>query len=243
MILTNIQADVSSALGMTISTTSRVTSVEVLRWINEDYRMAQNELADANISYFQGEIQDLDTEDGVGRYQKPTGFLTIKRLEIQYDDDVDKTRADPIDINDIYSTLDPDSDPWSKLNPFYADWEDDFYIKPVPDETSSLWTIDAGSAMRLWFGEMQDDLSDGSDVPALPSAYHHILAYGPIARGFRKLRKFTEAKIYNDPVTEKGLWEVGLATMIAKNTYKDKTKPMGFTMTRGGSKRNGIWRP
>jgi len=161
----------------------------------------------------------------------------MKRLEIQFSDDTDKVRASPADINDIQATVNPDSDPWSQENPFYCAWEDDFYIKPVPDETSSLWTTDAGSAIKLWFVELQDDLSADTSVPALPTAYHHILAYGAAAKGFRKLRKFTEAREYE------ALLRTGLAEMVAENVYKDKTKPMGFTIIRGTTNRSGIVRP
>ena len=91
--------------------------------------------------------------------------------------------------------------------------------------------------MRLWFIEIQTDLSGGSDVPKLPKAFHHILSYGATAKGFRKLRKFTEAKEYE------ALLRTGFAEMVAENTHKDKTKPMGFTMTRGSSIRHGIYRP
>ena len=243
MIFSAIQADVASALGMTISASSRITITECNAAINQSYRVAQSALADANINYYQGEIQKMDIEDGVGRYQNPDKFLKMKRLEIQYSDNKDKERANPIDINDIYSTLDPDSDPWSQQKPFYACWEDDFYIKPVPDEDSANWSVDNGSAMKLWFVELQDDLSAAADVPTLPLPYQHILAYPAIAKGFRKLRKFTEAKVYDDPVTGKGLWQAELAAMVAENTYKDKTKGMSFTITRGVTKRSGIWRP
>jgi len=237
MTLTTIGNDAQSFLGITIGASSRITTTERLAWINEAYRVAQSKLANANINYYQGEISEMDTEDGVGRYQLPTGFLAMKRIEIQYDDDKDKVKVTPADINDIHATLDPDSDPWSKTNPFYCAWEDDLYIKPIPDEDSADWTTDPGSAMKLWFVELQDDLSAGSDVPTLPTTYHHILAYPATAKGFRKLRKFTEAKEYE------ALWRVGLSEMIAENAYKDKTKPMGFTMTRGGGTRHGIWRP
>jgi len=237
MTFTEIKADIASFLGITISASSRITTTECGAWVNQSYRESQSKLADVNINFFSGEIQDMDTVDGTGRYALPDGFLAMKRIEIQFDDDKDKVRATPADINDIQATINPDSDPWSQTSPFYCAWEDDFYIKPVPDETSSTWDTDAGSAMRLWFIELQDDLSSGSDVPLLPTAYHHILAYGATAKGFRKLRKFTEAKEYE------ALWRVGLAEMIAENTYKDKTKPMGFTITRGGGTRSGIWRP
>ena len=237
MTLTQIQNDIQSFLGITLSTTSRITTTEVLQWINQDYRTAQSKMAQANINYYMGEIQDMDTVDGTGRYQLPTGFLAMKRLEIQYDDDVDKVRVSPADINDINSTVDPENDPWSQQKPFYAWWEDDFYIKPVPDETSSAWTTDAGSAMRLWFVELQDDLSAGTDVPLIPITYHHILAYGATAKGFRKLRKFTEAKEYE------ALLRTGFAEMVAENTHKDKVRPMGFTITRGTTTRDGIRRP
>lgn len=234
MTTADIQADVASALGMTISATSRITSTEVLRWINEDYRTAQSKMADANINYYQGETQDYDTTV-TGTYTLPTGFLAMKRLEIQYNDDEDKARATPIDINDIYSTLNPDGNPWSQKSPFYAIWENTFLIRPIPDEISSTWTVDDGSAMIMWFVELQDDLS-GVVVPSLPSSYHHILSYGAIAKGFRKLRKFTEAGQYE------ALLRTGFAEMVAENTYKDKTKPMGFTVVRGGNKRFGIWK-
>ena len=63
-----------------------------------------------------------------------------------------------------------------------------------------------------------------------------MIANGPTARGFRKLRKFTEAREYEC------LYRTGMADMIAENTSKDKTKPMGFTITRGSSPRHGIYR-
>lgn len=237
MTFTQIKADISSFLGMTIGTSSRVTTSEIEQWCNQDYRTAQSKMADANINYYQGEIQKMDTVADTGRYQLPTGFLAMKRLEIQFSDDTDKVRVSPADINDIYSTLDPENDPWNQKKPFYALWEDDFYIKPVPDETSSSWTTDSGNAMKLWFVELQDDLSASGDVPALPITFHHILAYGATAKGFRKLRKFTEAREYE------ALLRTGLAEMVSENTHKDKTKPMGFTIIRGTTRRSGIYKP
>ena len=241
MTFTNIKADVQSALGITLSTTSRVTTTEVERWINESYRELQSKLANVNVNFFMGEIVEMDTVDGTGRYQLPTGFLAMKRLEVQFSDNKDKVKATPADINDIQATVDPASDPWSQQNPFYCAWEDDFYIKPVPDESSASWDTDSGSAMKLWFVELQADLSGASDVPALPSTYHHILAYPATANGFRKLRKFTEAREYAG--TPNSLWETGLRQMIAENVYKDKTKGLAFTTVRGTSKKFGIWRP
>jgi hypothetical protein len=237
MTLTTIQNDIQSFLGITLSTSSRVTTVEVLQWINQDYRVAQTKLANANINYYLGEQQEEDTTDGKGRYLLPDNFLAMKRLEIQYNDDEDKVRVSPTDINAIWSTLDPDSDPWSQKNPWYALWEKTFYIKPIPDETSSSWTTDPGSAMKMWFIERQADLASGSDEPALPEAYQHILAFGPTAKGFRKLNQFSEAKEYE------ALWRDGISSMIADNTNKDKVKPMSFTITRGVGRNAGIWRP
>lgn len=236
MNLSEIQADVSTFLGMTISATSRFTTTQMNAAINVDYRVCQSKMANANIDYYQGEMSEMDTTISTGRYQLPTGYLAMKRLEIQYDDAVDKKRANSMDINDVYSTLDPNSDPWSQSNPWYACWEDDFYIKPVPDATSSAWTTDHGSAMRLWFVELQDDLAAAGSVPLLPITYHHILAYGATAKGFRRLRKFSEADKYE------ALLRTGMAEMVSENTYKDKTKSMGFSIIRGGSMRNGILR-
>ena len=237
MTFTQIKADISSFLGITISTSSRVTTSEIEQWCNQDYRSAQSKMAVANINYYIGEIVKMDIEDGTGRYQLPSGYLAMKRLEIQYNDDEDKLRATPMDINDVYTTLNPENEPWSQKKPFYATWEDGFYVKPVPDEDSADWTTDSGQAMRLWFIELQDDLSSGSDVPALPKAFHHILSYGATAKGFRKLRKFKEAREYE------ALLRTGFAEMVAENTAKDKTKAMGFTITMGTDKRHGIYRP
>lgn len=236
MTYTTILADVQSFLGFAISSSSRVNTTEVSQWINEDYKIAQSKLADANVDYYQGETVEGDTTASTDTYALPTKFLKMKRFEIQYDDNEDKVRATPIDINDIWATLDPDSDPWSQERPFYAFWENDFIIKPVPDETSTGWSVDSGSAYKIWFLEEQDDIA-GSTVPDLPTAYQHILAYGATARGFRKLKKFNDANQYQ------ALWMSGLSDMIAENTSKDKTKPMGFTMTRGSSSRHGIFRP
>lgn len=236
MTYTTIQNDVQSFLGFALSATSRVNTTEVAQWVNQDYRIAQSKLAEANIDYYQGETSEGDTTDGTDTYTLPTKFLKMKRLEIQYDDDEDKVRVTPIDINDIWSTLDPDSDPWSQKNPYYAIWESSFILKPVPDETSSTWTTDPASAYKMWFIEEQDDIS-GTTEPALPSAYQHILAYGATARGLRKIKEFQNAREYE------ALWARGLAEMIAENTHKDKVKPLGFTMTRGTNKGHGIWRP
>jgi len=237
MNLSEIQADVASYLGMTIGASSRFTTTEQNAQINVDYRTAQSKLASANVNYYSGEIQTIDTEDGVGKYQLPTKFLAMKRFEVQYDDDEDKVRAKPMDINDVNSALNPESDPWSQERPFYAIWEDDFYLKPVPDADSADWTTDSGEAIKMWFIEMQDDLAAAASVPALPSAFQHILAYGATAKGFRKLRKFSEAKEFET------LLRIGLNEMVAENSYKDKTKSMGFTISRGTNARSGIWRP
>lgn len=233
---TTISNDIQSFLGFALSASSRVNTTEVSAWVNQDYKIAQSKLAEANVNYYQGEISEGDTTDGTDTYALPTKFLKMKRLEIQYNDDEDKVRVTPIDINDIWSTLDPDSDPWSQRNPYYAIWESSFIIKPTPDETSSAWTTDPASAYKMWFIEEQDDIS-GTTEPALPTAYQHILAYGPTARGFRKLKNFEAAREYE------ALWMRGLAEMVAENTHKDKVKPLSFSITRGGSKIHGIRRP
>ncbi len=236
MTFTTIQNDIQSFLGFTLSSTSRVNTTEIAQWVNQDYRIAQSKLAEANVNYYQGETLEADTTASTDTYALPAKFLKMKRLEIQYDDNEDKVRVTPIDINDIWSTLNPDNDPWSQESPYYAIWENDLIIKPAPDETSSTWTVDSGSAYKLWFIEEQDDIS-GATEPALPSAYQHILAYGPTARGFRKLKMYDDAREYE------GLWIRGLNEMIAENTHKDKVKPMGFTVTRGTTMRHGIYKP
>jgi hypothetical protein len=236
MTYTTIQNDVQSFLGFALSATSRVNTTEVSQWINEDYKVAQSKLAEANINYYQGEIIEGDTTDGTDTYTLPTKFLKMKRLEIQYNDDEDKVQATPMDINDIHSTLDPDSDPWSQKKPWYARWENTFILKPMPDETSSTWTTDSGSAYKMWFIEEQDDIS-GTSIPALPTAYHHILAFNATARGFRKIKEFEPAREYHN------LWLKGLSDMVAENAYKDKTKPLAFTVVRGTDRKKGLWRP
>jgi hypothetical protein len=237
MTLTTIQNDIQSFLGITIDANSRITSTEVLQWVNQAYRVAQSKLANANINYYLGEQQEQDTTADEGRYLLPDNFLAMKRMEIQYNDNEDKVRVTPTDINAIWSTLDPDSDPWSQKNPFYALWEKTFYIKPIPDETSSSWTTDPGNAIKMWFIERQADLASSTDVPALPEAYQHILAFEPTAKGLRKLKRFPDAKEYE------ALWRDGLSNMIADNTTKDKVKPMSFSVTRGVNRSSGIFRP
>lgn len=236
MTYTEIVNDIQSYLGFTISSSSRVTSTEVSQWVNQDYRIAQSKMAEANINYYQGETTTGDVVSGTDTITLPDKFLKMKRFEIQYDDDEDKVRATGIDINDIYSTLDPENDPWSQQKPYYALWENTLVLKPTPDDSSSTWTTDSGNAYKLWFIEEQDDIS-GSSEPALPSAYHHLLSYGPTARGFRKIKKFDYANQYQS------LWLQGLADMIAENTSKDKTRSMSFTITRGSSREEGIYRP
>jgi len=237
MSLATIQADVNSALGLTASTTSRVTTVEILQWINQGYRIAQTALAEANINYYQGETEEFDTTDGEDTYSLPTKFLKMKRAEIQYDDDVDKIKMTIRDMNDVGITVDPDNDPWSKTNPFIYYWENDYVVKPVPDEDSADWDTDNGSAIKLWFIELQDDMTTGANVAALPLAYEYILAYPAIAPGLRKLKRFKEASVFD------GLWQAGLSKMVRENAYKDKTKPLRFTIRRGVNKSAGIWRP
>ena len=81
---TAIQNDVQSFLGFTLSTSSRVTTTEISQWVNQDYKIAQSKLAQANINYYQGETTEDDTTDGTDTYTLPTKFLVMKRLEIQY---------------------------------------------------------------------------------------------------------------------------------------------------------------
>ncbi|KKK49433.1 hypothetical protein LCGC14_3135100, partial [marine sediment metagenome] len=84
MTFTQIKADIASFLGMTIGASSRITTTEANQWVNQDYRTAQSKMAVANINYYQGEIVKMNTTNGTGRYQLPSGFLAMKRLEIQY---------------------------------------------------------------------------------------------------------------------------------------------------------------
>ena len=141
MTLLEIENDVQSNLGFTVNSTSRVTATEVEQWINQAYRICQSKLANANVNYYKGEMMETDTDPSdaggaEGRYDLPVNFMAMKRLEIQYNDDEDKKRAIGIDINDIQQTLDPDDDPWSQERPYYAIWEDFFYIKPIPNKNS-----------------------------------------------------------------------------------------------------------
>lgn len=236
MTFATIKNDVQSFLGFTISATSRVTTTEIEQWINQSYRVAQSKMATANVNYYQGETTEADTTANVDTYTLPTGFLAMKRLEIQYNDNVDKVRAIPMDINDVWGTVSPDNEVWNQKRPYYYAWENTLIIKPTPDESSATWATDAGSAYKLWFIELQDDLT-GTAVPALPATYHHILSYEATAKGFRRMKKFTEAREYEQ------LWQKGLSDMVAENTFKDKTKPLAFTITRGTSGVNGMVRP
>jgi hypothetical protein len=238
MTFTEIQTDVQSFLGLTIGASSRVTTTMVKEWINQSYRKAQSKLAHANVNYYQGETQEFDVTASTDKYDlSQYNFLTMKRVEIQYNDAEDKVRAEAADINDIWGTLDPDNDPWNQNRPWYAIWEDDLIIKPTPDESSSGWTTDAGSAIKIWFVELQADMSGASDTPALPITYHHILAYEAIAKGFRRMKKHVDAREWETK------WTNELTEMIAENTTKDKNKVMSFTITRGPSRKHGMFRP
>jgi hypothetical protein len=242
MTYTTIAADVQSFLGFAIGASSRITSTEVSQWINQDYRVAQSRLADADINYYQGETVEFNTTANDGEYSLAYGgdagnikFLKEKRIEIQYDDNTDKRPMTRLsDINDVYASFDPANDPWSKLKPYYLIWENKLYIKPIPDESSSTWTTDAGSAIKMWFIEEQDDIS-GSTEPLLPTAWQHILAYGATARGFRKLQKFDFAREYQ------AMWQQGLNDMVA-SVVKSKKSVMSFKVTRGSDRSHTIWR-
>ena len=237
MTFSEIQADVSSFLRITIGASTRVTTTQQNAWINQGYRVAQSKLANANVNYYQGETVEGDIVSGTGTIALPDGFMAMKRFEIQYADGEDKVRVKGIDINQIWQTLDPNSDPWSQDNPFYALWKDDLVIRPIPDASSSGWSTDAGSAYKLWFIERHADLSAAGDTPALPKDYHHLLAYFAVSNGFRRLGKHKEADKYMT------LWLSGLRDMVSENTHKDKVKPLAFTVTRGPSNNHAIVNP
>lgn len=239
MTLTKLKNDVASFIGLSISGTSRVTTTEVEQWINTAYYVAISKLADADINYYQGEISREDSDTNTeGRYVLPTNFLKMKRLEVRYGDGEDMVWATPVDINQFKTPMHPDSDSYSEDNPYYALWENDFYIRPIPTEASATaWSTNNGEAFRLWYIERPDDLTNGSDVPNIPYFYQHILSYFAANRALRKLGKVSDAREYERD------WQLGLKAMVKENTEKDISRDMGFTISRGRNKQAGIWRP
>jgi len=236
MTLTEILADVSSFLSLTVGASTRVTSTEATQWINQAYHMAETRLFAVDNSFWTIDSQELDTTADDDSYAVESDFLGMKRLEIQYEDGVDKVRATPISMNEVPGTLSPENETWSKDDPYYWLIDSTIYIKPTPDETSSTWTTDNGSAIKYWYYQMGTDLS-GATVPVLPLTHHHILAYFAAMNGHLKLGNDSKAGEFENK------WERGLRSMVGEYSKIDKTQALSFSVSRGRNKASGIFRP
>ena len=239
---TELINDVASAIGMSVSTATRVTATEARQWLNQAYRMACSKLADAGVNYFNSESTSGDTTDGTGSYSLASDFLKMKALKIQYEDDTDKIDVTPIDMNQIQDDLSPESEPWSKLSPYYWIWDGSVYIRPTPDETSSVvagtWTVDAGAAYTYWYYQRPDDL-DGTTytTPVIPADYHHVLGDYASFKALRKLGKTQESSNYERRYKE------GMLQMIGENVQKDESQQFSFRVMRGKNAQSAIYRP
>lgn len=242
MTRSEIRTEVQSNLGITLSTTSRVTIAEVDRWIDQTHRVAVSGLAEANVNYFSGETDEQDTDSGEGAYDLPNDFLKLKRVQIQWNDDEDMKIAYPMDINDVEGDLNPGEIKWSQNVPRYALWADQIEIRPIPDEDSDTWSEDDGAALKLWYIKAPADLADGT-APSIPPNFHQILAHEPTAKGLRRMQRYDDAKVYDDPGSGRGLWQTGLAKMLQDHSVQDMQKNYRIKIRRGRTKRRGIFRP
>lgn len=179
-ILTDIRARLNEV------TAAFWTDVQLLVWINHRYQDLVTAVETTFENYFLTEVA-TDLIEDQQEYSLPTDFKRMVRIEINYDITNNATafnKATPATLDDVRAQL-ADSNLGSSGSPVYYIQGDLLGFIPIPD-------ADGTSAVKLWYVAEQDDLSDDSDEPAIPSQYHRLISIGTCAdalmKGKRDLR-------------------------------------------------------
>lgn len=160
-------------------TSALLTDDQIDEFINVRKDEVDNEILDINESYFGEKDTTIDLVNGTDSYSLPdldaddiSRVMRIRRIEIAYDGTT-FYRALPIHITQL-----PQSNfigsYFTNVNPRYYIFGNKLFLLPTP--TSSV-----SNAVRIWYIQRPDELSEDDDTPAFPKQYHRMLAFGAAA--------------------------------------------------------------
>ncbi len=225
MILYN--ASVSSGLRnftrfITDTDTTTFTNADLDASLNMYYDLFCTEIIDSMDEWdFNGEIATTDFVANQQEYVFPTTILKIKRIELTYDGS-NWYLASPMDINEVGSATDTTSirNNFVVQEPHYDLMDTSFMVYPIP-------TANVTGGVKIWFEELETQLSADTDEPAIVRPFHKGLCYGAAKDYFEKYINVGS----NDKKAQTA--SINLETYIqrAKNFYRKKNQDRAYTVT------------
>lgn len=166
---------------LTNTNSTTFSDLDINAALNSYYHVFVNEILQSMDDWdFQAEIATADLVANQQEYVFPSTILKIKSIEITYDG----TNWYPVtylDKRDIGKATDTTtiSDNFTTSNPYADLMDNSLFLYPIPSSN-----ITAG--IKIWYEKEADELSDATDEPNIPEAYHKGLCYGASKDYFEK---------------------------------------------------------
>ena len=167
-----MQSETGDLLNMTISSTSPVTSTQVKRDLNTARNLVFNRLLTLGQNY-NVRLAKADLVSSQSLYGLPSDCRKISRIELGYDSESQRYKANQLDITEI----DPDSGAvYSPVHPMYTIIGDMYEVRPTPSQNTT-------NGIYIYYIENIVDMSADSDVSSIPFDYDHLLPLYAAAKG------------------------------------------------------------
>jgi hypothetical protein len=141
-------------------------------WLNESYLHVVDEIIKVNPDYF-SKSATTSTVANQQEYELPSDVDKVLMVNIAYDG-TNWLRAKPLDNINQISVHSSGTAGFSQAEPYFYLLGDYIGFAPIPDAVGT-------NNIKMWYVYTPTELSADSDVPAIPSKYHHILKYGAFA--------------------------------------------------------------
>lgn len=145
------------------------------RLVNLQYEQVQHLILLAMGSWDENQSTvTLDLVANTRAYNFASSYLQVKKVQINFGDGV-YVEAEPIDERNLTTDLTTEAQiqaAFSNNNPKYQLIGDS--IKIYSGEISAV-----SSGIKIWVEVYKDTLTNNTDVPKIPSAFHEILSLGP----------------------------------------------------------------
>ena len=163
------------------------------RMVNSAYELVQQLILQAMGSWDEnGSTVTINLTNDTRSYNFAASYLHIKKVQIKFASDEEYVEATPIDIRNFDTDLTTETEiqaAFTNNNPGYQLIGDS--LKIYSGEIDAVT-----DGIKIWVDTYKAVLSDDTDVPAIPDAFHDILALGPAIKWAIK---------QDDEVLERGL--------------------------------------
>jgi hypothetical protein len=140
-------------------------------WLNDSYSYVCDQISQANPDYF-SKAATGTLIAGQAEYALPSDYLRMLMVELNQSGTW--ARAFPLPgIGNLAASEDPASQGYSTGAPVYYLYAGIIGYRPVPTSSSD--------SQKIWYVYTPSELVADSDIPAIPSTYHHLLKYGAYA--------------------------------------------------------------